>query len=255
MFAPDQGGLVPFPRSVVRVNRQQLVCEHWISCSLDSHHFRLTETRDVLHQSRCRLAEHHPARWGGRLHPLSHPDLLTDDGVIHDVRTYFAGNHFSRIEADPHLQRDTVAGGHLSGELLSFRLNTKRRQAGPKRMVLQRHRGTEGRHHCVADELVDGAAVALHDHHRAVEQLGHDFAQALWAHGGRDIHRPRHVGEQHGHLFVFGQWMLRLQRRSARVTETRTGPWLYPTCETPHLCTQPTHLHGQTPWSAHNRRV
>ena len=115
---------MPFPRSVVRVNRQQPACEHWIGCSLDPHHLRLTETRGVLHQSRGGLAEHHPARRGRRLHPLGHPDLLADDGVIHYVRTYFAGNHFSRIQADPHLQRDTVASGHLGGELLGFRLNT-----------------------------------------------------------------------------------------------------------------------------------
>ena len=55
--------------------------------------------------------------------------------------------------------------------------------------------------HPVAGEL-HGPAVAAHHRRRPLHQLGHDLAQPLHVHRGRDAHRPHHIGEQHRDLLV-----------------------------------------------------
>jgi hypothetical protein len=57
----------------------------------------------------------------------------------------------------------------------------------------------------VARELVHRAAVALHRHHRAINQIGHDLPQAFRTDGCRDVHRVHDVGEQHGDLLVLSR--------------------------------------------------
>jgi hypothetical protein len=69
-------------------------------------------------------------------------------------------------------------------------------------VILQCQRRTEHRHDPVAGELVDSAAVSLHNPSRTVDQLGHDFAQPLRTHCGGEVHRVDHIGEEHGDLFV-----------------------------------------------------
>jgi hypothetical protein len=49
--------------------------------SFDADTLDFTETRSSINKSRRRRAEHHPTRRRGRLHPLSHPELLTNGGV------------------------------------------------------------------------------------------------------------------------------------------------------------------------------
>ena len=60
---------------------QQPMGGHRFVGALDVHQLRLTERRCAFNQSRGGLAEHHPTRRRDRLHPLRHPDLLTDGGV------------------------------------------------------------------------------------------------------------------------------------------------------------------------------
>ena len=155
----------------------------------------------VLDQPRGRLRKHHPARRGHRFHPLRQPDLLADRGVPQRPRTDLTGDHPTRIQAHPHPKIDTVAALHLGRQPIRLLLNGQRGQAGPKSVILQRHRGTEHRHHPVAGEL-HRPAVAAHHRRRALHQLGHDLAQPLHIHRRRDVHRAHHIGEQHRHLLV-----------------------------------------------------
>ena len=72
-------------------------------------------------------------------------------------------------------------------------------------------------------------------HHRcrAVDQLGHDLAQALHVHRGRDVHRAHHVGEQHSHLLV----LRRLRRRGRPLCPAcrrRIGPLAWQGVRTTH---------------------
>ena len=72
--------------------------------TLDLNQLRLTESRCAINQSRGGRAEHHPTRRRDRLHPLSHPHLLTDGGVTERTRTDLTGDHLTRVQADPQLQ-------------------------------------------------------------------------------------------------------------------------------------------------------
>ena len=114
--------------------------------TLDLNQLRLTESRCAINQSRGGRAEHHPTGGCHRLHPLSHPDLLTDGGVTESARTDLTGDHLTGVQADPQPQVDTVAVLDLGGKPLRLVLNTQRRQAGTNGVVLQRDWRAEHRH-------------------------------------------------------------------------------------------------------------
>jgi len=60
---------------------QQLTGGHLRVGTLNLNQLSLAQGRCAFNQSRRGRAEHHPTRRGNRLHPLSHPHLLTDRGV------------------------------------------------------------------------------------------------------------------------------------------------------------------------------
>ncbi len=60
---------------------QQPTRRHRVHGTLNPDEFLCAQGKIVLNEAGGRLAEHHPARRRDRLHPLSHPDLLTNGGV------------------------------------------------------------------------------------------------------------------------------------------------------------------------------
>ena len=198
---------------------QQAMGGHRFIGTLDVDHLRLTERRCAINQSRGGRAEHHPARRSDRLHPLSHPDLLTDSGVTERARTDFTGDHLTRVQAHPQLQFDTVAVLDVGRKPLRLLLNTQRRQAGANSVILQRHRRAEHGHDAVTGETADRAAVPLNHHCRTVDQIGHDLAQPLRPDGRCDVHRMHHIGEQHRDLLVLRRSAGLCDRCTALVTE------------------------------------
>ena len=77
--------------------------------ALDVHHLGVAQRRRALNQSRGGRAEHHPTRRRHRLHPLRHPDLLTDRGVTQSARTDLTGDHLTGVQSHPQLQIHAVA--------------------------------------------------------------------------------------------------------------------------------------------------
>ena len=225
------GGHLPPPTDQIRLSTpdsampfahaQQPMGGHRFVGTLDLNQLRLAESRCAINQSRGGRAEHHPTRRCDRLHPLSHPDLLTDGGVTERPRTDFTGDHLTGVQAHPQLQIHTVAVLDLDGKPLRLLLNAQGRQTGANSVVLQRHRRAEHRHDPVAGELVHRAAVALHHRRAAVDQVGHDLAQPLRTDRRRDVHRMHHVGEQHRHLLVL-RWAV-LPREPVHRTRYRTS--------------------------------
>ena len=132
---------------------QQAVGAHRLVGTLDLNQLRLSRGRCAINQSRGGRAEHHPTRRGDRLHPLRHPDLLTDSGVTESARTDLTGDHLTGVQAHPQPQVDTVAILDLGGKPLRLLLNAQGRQAGANSVVLQRDRCAEHRHDAVAGEL------------------------------------------------------------------------------------------------------
>ena len=85
------GGHLPPPTDQIRLSTpdsvmpfahaQQAAGGHRLIGTLDLNQLGLTQSRCAINQPCGGRAEHHPARRGDRLHPLSHPDLLADRGV------------------------------------------------------------------------------------------------------------------------------------------------------------------------------
>ena len=201
------------------LHAQQPLGRDGLMGTLDLNKLRLSEAACAFNQSRCGRAEHHPARRCHRLHPLSHPHLLTDGGVTERARTDLTGDHLAGIEANPQLQFDTVAALDLFGKPLRLVLHTQRRQAGANGVVLQRNGRTEDSHDPVAGETADRAAKVLHHHGSPINQLGHDLAQPLCTDRRCDLHRVHHVGEQHRDLLVLRRSGGLCQRCTALVAE------------------------------------
>ena len=68
-----------------------------------------------------------------------------------------------------------------------------------ERIVFADDRDAEDRHHLVADELLDGPAVALDDRCHLGEVAGHDPSERLRVQALAEFGRRHHVGEQNGH--------------------------------------------------------
>jgi hypothetical protein len=122
------------------------------------------------------------------------------------ARAELTGDHLAGVQSDPQLQLDTIASPHLGGESRRFLLDGQRRQAGANSVVLQCRWSAKQSHDAVASEIVDGAAVAVHHVHCAVNECGHDLAKPLCPDCGGDIHRVDHVGEQHRRLLVLSRF-------------------------------------------------
>ena len=167
---------------------QKQVGGHRLVGTLNADHLRLAQGHCAINQPGGGCAEHHPTRRGDRLHPLRHPDLLTDSGVTERPRTDLPGDHLTGVQAHPQPQVDPVAIVDLGGEPLRFLLNAQRRQAGTNSMVLQRDWCAEHRHDAVARELAQHSAVAFHHGCGTVQQVGHDLAQPLRPDNRGDVH-------------------------------------------------------------------
>ena len=192
---------------------------HGLVGTFDAEHLWLGESRRALDKSRRGRAEHHPTRRCHRLHPLRHADLLTDGGITERSRTDFTGDHLTGVKSHAQLQIHAVALLDVDGKPLRLFLNAQGRQTGAGGVVLQRHRCAEHRHDAVTGELVDRAAVPLHNCRAAVGEVGHDLAQPLGTHRRGNLHRMHHVGEQDGDLLVFGGFRARRNGCTALATE------------------------------------
>jgi hypothetical protein len=175
--------------------------------------------RCAFNQSRGGRAEHHPTRRSDRLHPLGHPDLLTDCRVTQSTRTYFTGYHLTGVQPHTQLEFHTVAVSDFDSKPRRLLLKAEGSHACTCRVVLESHWRAEHRHDPVAGELVHGPAVALHHRTRMLDQLGHDLPQPLGAHRRRDLHRMHNVGEQDRHLLELRRFADRCDLRTAVVTE------------------------------------
>ncbi len=137
-----------------------------------------------------------------------------------------ASQHLAGVDADAQLEAHVVR--QLLVHLDHGVLHPEARAHGALGVVLVGHGRAEEGHHVVADELVDGAAVALdlgaEPHQHAVDERLH--ALGIEALGERGV--ARQVGEQHGHLApllrgLFVAARRRDQRAPAVHTEARLG--------------------------------
>ena len=112
------------------------------------------------HRSRLR----HLLHAGGEMHRLA------DDGVFHvQVVADGADGNLAGIEADADRDGDAVRALDLVGVKAHRLLHAQRGVAGAHRVVLMRQRRAEQCHDAVAHDTMDGAFVAMHRLHHALE--------------------------------------------------------------------------------------
>ena len=142
--------------------------------ALNGDDFDWPKVRGSLDEAGGRLRTQHTAWWRRSLHPLRHPDMMTNGGVC---GADLARNDLAGVKSDAELQIDIVASKYFGGQLFGRCLDLQRGDASPHGVVFKRGRGAEHRHHAVASELVDGALIVLHDRRGTVKQVVHDLLQ------------------------------------------------------------------------------
>ena len=173
--------------------------------ALDVHPLRFDQHHGVLDQPRGRLRQHHPAR---RAPPI--PSAARTRRSRRSRRSPSDPEPMSPAITRPEFRPTRNCRATPSRRCTSaanrvrLLLDGQCGKACSKSVILQRNRGAEQRHHPVA-VVLHGSAVALHHRRRPLHELGHDLAQSLDIEGGRDVHRPHHIGEQHRHLLVLGR--------------------------------------------------
>jgi hypothetical protein len=152
-----------------------------------------------------RLAGQQDAPWRRELlHGGGQVRRLADGGVVH-VQVVADGphHHLPAVEAHAHLHRDAVRAPHLLAVAADGLLHRQAPITRPHRMILMRQRGAEQRHDPIAHDLVDGALVAVHRGHHALQHRVEELAGLLGVAVGEQLHRALEVSEQHRDLLAF----------------------------------------------------
>ena len=175
------------------------------------------------------VVDEHGSRLGDRLQPRRRVDRVAEHHPLP------LGAELDRGAAGEHAGPDAqVRHPHLLAEQ-GHRLGQRERGADrPLGVVLAGHGRSPNGHHGVADELLDGPAVALDQGPAAVEVMAQKLADLLGIAVLAQRGEPDQVGEQHGHQPSLGHRRRRggrrhrrrgraLERSPALKTETRAG--------------------------------
>src|ERR1700731_1599782 len=166
---------MPTTHPVFSRRGQQPTRRHRGRGTLNKDEFLCAQGKIVLNEAGGSLAGYPPPRRRDRLHPLSHPDLLTNGGVTESARTDLTSNHLARVQPDPQLEIDTVAAFNFDGKWPRILLDCQRCETGTDSVVLQGHGCAEHRHDPVAGETADRAPETLYHPGTPVGQFGHDL--------------------------------------------------------------------------------
>jgi hypothetical protein len=160
--------------------------------------------REVAGNEACRiLCEEHFPRLGDLLHPCREPYGMSLRRVIHaQVVSDPADDHLARIEAHADREVQTMLEPHLVRVAPKLPLEVQRRIAGTLCVVFVRDRRAEQRHDAVTSVLVDRALETVNSLGEDREEAIHDLVPLLGIDSLREIHRPLHVGEEHGDLLA-----------------------------------------------------
>jgi hypothetical protein len=152
-------------------------------------------------------------RFSQRFHPLGQTDGVSLRRVVHaQVVTDAADDDGSRVEAHSGREADAVLALHLGAVAGDLVAQVQRRVAGALGVIFMRDRRPEESHDAVAGVLVHGTFEAVHPLGEDGEELVEDRVPLLRVELLGQLHRARHVGEQHRHLLALAfERGLRLQ--------------------------------------------
>jgi hypothetical protein len=205
----------------LRSGRDRLPGPNWIGLPFRLDRFRLAVIDEVAGGAIRRFADEDAVHRRGGLEARRRVD---DVAGRHPLPSQGTGaerdQRLAGVDRDPQLQlfvlQDPVA-------------NRKRGVQCTLRIVLMRDRRAEQRHHCVADELLDGAAEALELRTQPLVVRSEQRPYVLGIHLLCTRGEAHQVGEQHGDDLAFLTRRLRGQRRAACVAEARLGAVLVTT--------------------------
>ena len=191
---------------------------HRLSLALEVEVHRFPEPEASRSSSRS-LRGQDAARLGGALEASRDVHGVAGDhrptGFRIDGRDDLPG-----VDAHPDLQRHPPSAHELVVHGLQPLSHPERGAEGTDRVVLVRGRDAEHGHHCVADELLDGATLGfdLLAHRREV--AGHHLAEMLGVQTLAQLRGARHVGEEHRDEPPFIRTGLGVDREPARRAES-----------------------------------
>jgi len=140
-LAPDHRRLVA-ACAPARRNAEKTTGRRRIAGALDAHQLRIAQFRAALHQPCAGFTQDHATCRSDGFHPLCHADLVTDRCVTARAGPDLARDNLAGIDTNAQPECHSVASHHLRSKRFSSVLDTERRQAGPKCVVLQRGRRT-----------------------------------------------------------------------------------------------------------------
>ena len=221
-LAPDEGGVeAPLECRCIGSDTEQPIGEHRLGLSLGIQRRDRLEFEGALGELPGRVAEEDVAGLGSLLEPRRDVDCVSGC-----ERPAFVRDHLTGVDPHPHLEL---------GAELALQLGVERRQLVaqlgggsrcPQRIVLVDNRDPEHRHDGVADELLDGPAVAFEHLARDVEVPLHHAPQRLRVEPFAQRGRPGHVAEEDRDDLAELPHLGDSERGAAGVAEARAVPVL-----------------------------
>ena len=144
----------------------------------------------------CLLSDEDLAGARRLLQPRGHVDGVAGDQAV--AACLVTGHDPSRVQARPRLDRHAEVALELRVQEFELGAHIDRGTNRTERIVLVALRDAEDRHHGIADELLDGRAVAFENVPRRVEEPAQDVAERLGVQAIAERRRAAYVGEQDG---------------------------------------------------------
>ena len=113
-----------------------------------------------------------------------------------------AHHHLARVQADTDAQLEAAAAPHLVGVGAHRRLHGQGRVTGAHGVVLVGNGRPKERHDAVAQDLVDGALVAVHGVHHAVDGGIEELLGRFGIQAANELGRVFDIRKEHGHLLT-----------------------------------------------------
>ena len=209
----------------------QLEHLHGLCQALDGDRSQGVHPHQPFHQPQRRGRQQDAAGGGELFHACRQVRRLADGRVIHvQIIANGAHHHLTSVEPDTDLHRQPLRAPHLLSIALHGRLHGQRRIAGPRGVVLMRHRRPKQGHNAIAQHLVHGAFVAVHGLHHQVQGRVEEVPGRFRVEAGNQLRRAFDIGKQHGDLLALAfqgsagsEDFLREMRRGVGERRMRSG--------------------------------
>jgi len=232
--------------------REQAIGGHALGLPLQLERLDGLDGDRVTHEAIRQSSEQRLVVAGGLFEPRRDVDGVAGDEPLPGRRV--ACDDLAGVDADPVRQRDAVTSFELAVQLDERRLHRRSRPNGAQRIVLANPRQAEDRHHRVADELLDRAAVRRDGVAHRVEVQAHHLSQRLRVEGLGEARRPLQVAEQNRHeLADLLRRDGRAERGPAKAAQAELLRVLLPAVGTDHHASSPL-LFRRAPGSARSDR-